>query len=58
MFMFFWGGSGSRGRYNNPQPALRPVFIAAQYTTPYVQSVRMHGRCAATVVATVRVLCL
>jgi len=29
VFMFFWGDHGSTGWYDNPQPALRPVFIAA-----------------------------
>ena len=28
LFMFIPGDHGSRGWYDNPQPALRPVFIA------------------------------
>jgi len=51
----FGGNNGSRGWYDNPQPALSPVFMAAQYATPCVWSVCMHGWCAA---ATVRVFCL
>ena len=39
VFMFFWGHHGSRGWYDNPQPALRPVFIAAQCAILCVQNV-------------------
>ena len=39
--------------YDNPQPALRPVFIVSQCATQCVKSVCMYGWCAATVVATV-----
>ena len=55
VLVFFWGDHGSRGWYYNPQPALRPVFIAAQWATPCVWGVCM---CVATVIVTVRVLCL
>ena len=46
VFLFFWGDHGSRGWYDSPQPALRPVFIAAQCATlcVCVWSVCMHGR--------------
>ena len=36
------GDRDSRGWYDNPQPVLKPVFIAAQCATPYVQNVCMH----------------
>ena len=58
VFVFFCGDHGSRGWYDNTQPALRPVFIAAQCAAPCMQSVRMCGWCAATVVAIMQVLCL
>ena len=32
----FWGDHESRGWYDSPQPALRPVFTAAQCATPCV----------------------